>query len=441
MRVESQMSHESQLSRIGDPVILGTIGVLRIFIPNFAHCVHKLVKLTWKGTLFKFSKSQVTAQEDLKDALIYSPALWAINYTSNSPVILAVDTSHIAVRFFLCKCDPTNPKVHHYNWFGSITLNDREVQLSQPKLEIYSLFRALQSLWLYLLGVCNLVIKVDARYIKGMLSNPDIQPSASINRWILSILTFHFTLVHIKGTLHGPDRLSRCPPQPGDLEEEEMTSRIGLIAYMDSYMWYTIYFPLPRLTVSPPHPPFIATLANIQVSSEEDSEDYNKVPHTKKAQYKDQKLAAVQIWHRDLVFPEGFSNWTYKKFLWYATQFFVDSNCMWKKNTHGSHQLVIGPMDHLQILSQVHDNLGHWGFYATWAVILQWFWWPHIQPDLPHLPSTTDNSSLNPSYSCNSSSSIFQNLYWHHAYAWIARFQIYCPRVTVQYAPGQNFEC
>ena len=100
---------------------LDTIGVLRIFIRNFAHCMHELVKLTWKGTPFEFSKL----------------------HTSDSPVILTVDTSHIAVRFFLCQCNPTNPKVHHYNQFSSITLNSREAQFSQPKLEIYGLFRAL----------------------------------------------------------------------------------------------------------------------------------------------------------------------------------------------------------------------------------------------------------------------------------------------------------
>jgi hypothetical protein len=49
-----------------------------------------------------------------------------------------------------------------------------------------------------------------------MLSNPDIAPSASINRWIVSILTFHFTLVHVAGTHHGPDRLSRHPLQDED---------------------------------------------------------------------------------------------------------------------------------------------------------------------------------------------------------------------------------
>jgi hypothetical protein len=56
-----------------------------------------------------------------------------------------------------------------------------------------------------------------------MLSNPDIAPSASINRWIVSILTFHFTLVHVAGTHHGPDGLSRCPLQDEDLviDDEE----------------------------------------------------------------------------------------------------------------------------------------------------------------------------------------------------------------------------
>jgi hypothetical protein len=70
-------------------------------------------------------------------------------------------------------------------------LNDRESKYSQPKLEIYGLYHALRALRLYLIGVWNLVVEVDTRYIKGMLSNLDISPSASINWWIVAILTFH----------------------------------------------------------------------------------------------------------------------------------------------------------------------------------------------------------------------------------------------------------
>src|SRR5258708_29876791 len=54
-----------------------------------------------------------------------------------------------------------------------------------------------------------------------MLNNPDIAPSASINCWIVSILTFHFELRHVPGTWHGPNGLSWRPPHPGDLSNEE----------------------------------------------------------------------------------------------------------------------------------------------------------------------------------------------------------------------------
>lgn len=62
---------------------------------------------------------------------------------------------------------------------------------------------------LYLIGLQNLIIEVDVKYIKGMLANPDIVPSVSINHWIILILIFHFTLVHVPGTFYGPDGLSR----------------------------------------------------------------------------------------------------------------------------------------------------------------------------------------------------------------------------------------
>ena len=55
---------------------------------------------------------------------------------------------------------------------------------------------------LYLVRVPNLVVKVDAKYIKGMLCNPYIQPNAAINRWIATILCFNFKLMHIPADKH-----------------------------------------------------------------------------------------------------------------------------------------------------------------------------------------------------------------------------------------------
>ena len=179
---------------------LGTVGVVRVFIQDFAQLAHPLTSLTRKDAPFIFGPKLISAQEALKGALLASPALRPIDYTSPAPVILAIDTSQITVGFRLCQCDAENPRIRRFARFGSITLNDCESRFSQPKLKLYGLFRVLRLLKAYLIRVRNLVVEVDARYIKGMLANPNLALSASMNRWIVLILLFDFTLVHVPGT-------------------------------------------------------------------------------------------------------------------------------------------------------------------------------------------------------------------------------------------------
>src|SRR5271168_1616197 len=125
---------------------VGTIGVCRLFIQNFAHRAHHLVKLTRKDAPWEFGPEQQDAMDDLKQALLNLPALKPIDYKSDSPVILSVDTSYIAIGFILSQCDINNPRLRYHSRFGSITLNDRESRFSQPKLELYGLYRALCAL-------------------------------------------------------------------------------------------------------------------------------------------------------------------------------------------------------------------------------------------------------------------------------------------------------
>ncbi len=118
-----------------------------------------------------------------------------------------MDTSQKAVGFILSQIDEEG------KWrparYGSIPLNDRESRYSQPKLELYGLFHALCAWRKYIISLKNFHMEVDAKYIKGMISSPDMQPNAAMNRWIQGILLFNFTLIHIPGTkFQGPDTLS-----------------------------------------------------------------------------------------------------------------------------------------------------------------------------------------------------------------------------------------
>ncbi|KIK35871.1 hypothetical protein CY34DRAFT_95369, partial [Suillus luteus UH-Slu-Lm8-n1] len=101
-------------------------------------------------------------------------------------------------------------------------LTEVESRYSQTKLELYGLFRALQVVRIYLFGITNLTVEVDAKYIKGMINNPDLQPNATINRWIASILLFSFKLVHVPVSKHtGSDSLSRRPAASEDPPDDD----------------------------------------------------------------------------------------------------------------------------------------------------------------------------------------------------------------------------
>ena len=144
---------------------LGMIGVCHMFILHFAKCTNPPVNLMRKGVPFEFGLEQTTAQEDLKKVLLMSPALRPIDYSSDLPVILVVNISIIAVGFYLCQADPNNPCKCFYVHFSSIALNDREWPFSQPKLELYRHFHTLCAYKIFLVGIRNLIVEVDTRYI------------------------------------------------------------------------------------------------------------------------------------------------------------------------------------------------------------------------------------------------------------------------------------
>ena len=360
---------------------IGTVGVARMFIKNFAHRAHALTVLTRKNYPFIFGPEQIAAQEDLKQALLDSPALRPIDYSSSSPVILAVDTSHIAVGYLLCQCDPDDPRMRRYSRFGSITLNDRESRFSQPKLELYGLYRALGAMKRYLIGVRNLIVEVDARYIKGMLANPDLHPGASINRWILAILTFHFELIPVPGTNHGPDGLSRRVPQPGD----EPDPPDDIDDWIDE-----LYGFMHMINPVPPHQPlqssiaiFVSEVADITLPADEGASiSYADVPRTVSAQLADDRLVLVRSWLDNLRRPPDLSDAEYATFVRYCMSFFVHSGKLWRKDSQGRHKLVATPSSRMTVLRAAHDDVAHKGFYATFSLIILRFWWPHMRTDI-----------------------------------------------------------
>ena len=370
---------------------LGTIGVARIFIKNFAKRANPLVNLTRKDVPFEFGEAQTQAVDDLRQALFASPALRPLDYESDAPVILGVDTSYIAVGYLLCQQDPTNAKVRYYNRFGSITLNDRESRFSQPKLELYGLFRALRALKFWLIGLRNFVVEVDARYIKGMLANPDLEPSAAINRWIMAILMYHFELVHVPGERHAPDGLSRRPRQPGDPEPEEddfedWIDRVhSLLHFVNDPLGEDDVSGLAVPPTSATEPLAVFALGNPPQSAPvtSDAPEYSDFPRSERARRLDGQLPLVRTFLDDPKRPPNLSDRQWQAFYKFACQFVLDAKgSLWKRHAEGARKLVVDPTRRPSILIELHDRLGHRGVFATRSFACERFWWPDIKADV-----------------------------------------------------------
>jgi len=177
--------------------------------------------------------------QSLKSAIVQSSALISINYTTDRTVYLSVDSSVCSVGWILTQDCPDGR--HRPSRFGSISWNKCKLRYSQAKVELYGLFHALCTTRLHLIGVRNLVVEVNASYIKGMLSNPNIQPNTAINRWIAAIQLFDFKLVHVPADKHkGPDGLSRRKPVLGEDEDDDpddwIDSALSLSTWVVSWL-------------------------------------------------------------------------------------------------------------------------------------------------------------------------------------------------------------
>jgi hypothetical protein len=68
--------------------------------------------------------------------------------------------------------------------------------LLSAQIKLYDLFHTLRALCVHIAGVTKLIVEMDVQYIKGMLKNPDMQPNAAINRWLIVAILIDFERKH-----------------------------------------------------------------------------------------------------------------------------------------------------------------------------------------------------------------------------------------------------
>lgn len=341
---------------------LGLCGTFRIWIKDYSSRARPLTELIRHGAKFEWNERRQAAFEDLKDAITSAPVLKSLDYSSDNPIILSVDTSKTAVGFILGQKDD-NGKVHPAR-YGSIPMNEREARYSQPKLELYGLFRALRAFRLYLVGAKKLIVEVDAKYIRGMLKEPDLQPNATMNRWIQGILLFDFELIHVPAERHrGPDALSRKELGEGETIED----------FDDSWL------------------DDIALFIQLAEGDPPNFDDHRTQPlqvipsYLVRDSIKDETMQRIRDFLLTHQFPSDISPSTKQKLKNQSKKFLIKSKELYKKRGLNSPVKAIFSLSRrLDILREAHEQLGHRGEYAVMQMLKQRFYWPTMWRDAQH---------------------------------------------------------
>lgn len=337
---------------------VGLCGVVRIWIQDYSMIVRPLTEIWRKGEEFIWDERREEAFQALRSLVSQAPALRPIDYTSPHPLILAVDSSYMGVGIVLSQIDEQGRK--HPARYGSIPFNDREASYSQPKLELYGLFRALRAFRQYLYGAKKLQVEMDAKYIKGMLKRPDLQPNATMNRWIQGILLFDFELVHIPAAqFKGPDALSRREATQEEKEEmQEDDEWLEDIA---------LYITNPTLSL-------ISPTSVVQTR-------FHSLVTTDSKQ--DQTLKNIEGYLRHGIVSSFPNDQIKKRFIQKTTQFFLQDGNMYKKrSTKVPLRVVLTAAERLNILTQAHEDLSHRGIYGVFQTIKERFYWPRMFQDV-----------------------------------------------------------
>jgi hypothetical protein len=94
------------------------------------------------------------------------------------------------------------------------------------------------------------------------------------------------------------------------------------------------------------------------------------------------KLNLVITLLQDTYRLTGMIDQGFKRLIRFTQDFFLKGNVLWRKSIHGHHKVVILLAQHLSLITQAHDYIGHHGVYPVQSHLIKCFRWLHLQSDV-----------------------------------------------------------
>lgn len=354
-KIAKLMNWPVPVSRDEVRAFVGLAVYFRILVERFQIIMIPLYAVLKKEAVFVWADEQQEAFDKIKSVLCSFPAVMPIDYLLVPlGLFVVVDASKKGWGAVLMQSRDGLRRVARYE---SGVWSATEANYDSGKLECRAVLKAFKKFRHWLYGV-QFTLETDANTLVAQLNRPASDlPGALVTRWLAWIRLFDFDVKHIPGKRNGAaDGLSRRPATQEELQDQAMEPDIDdFIAAEVSYL---------RVAVNP---------VETELSAENNPED-DRVLDDSYSDESEQIAKYLTTLRRPAEMSRGQFHAFKKGALKYAVQ---DRHLFYRGYGRNAvlRRVLDRNEDREQVLTGVHNELGHKGREATYHLLATRYFW------------------------------------------------------------------